>query len=222
MDVDCPAQAPESEPNEPTVPASQLAVPSLPTPSGPQSTTAPISSPGQQLPSRPPLSYAAVAAGAQSPTTSAPSTAALAAILERAQHALRAFVQASSHLGAEQSSLHPWSELTTRAQASMTELAAAHAGIAAVQALEPAPTPCPAPAPARPPAGRSSRAIARSAWDDRRCIVLDPPTDRIRRQATDISGMGASLMAVLRPLLNAPQGPIVEQLRRTAKGGYCA
>ena len=92
MDVDCPARAPESEPNEPTVPTSQFAVPPLPTPSGPQSTTAPISLPGQQLPSRPPLSYVAVTTGAQSPTTSAPSTAALAAILDHVQTVLQAFV----------------------------------------------------------------------------------------------------------------------------------
>ena len=34
--------------------------------------------------------------------------------------------------------------------------------------------------------------------------------------------MGTSLTAALRTKLNAPQGRLVEQLRRTAKGGYCA
>ena len=154
--------------------------------------------------------------------TSASGTAALAAILGRAQNALQAVVQASATLQADPSSQAPWPELTALATASMRELAAAHAGIAAADALRPPEAPNPLPAPERPPPDRSSRTAALAAWDDRRCIVVDPPDDKLRRAATDIAGMGAALTDSLRSLLNAPQGRVVDQLRRTAKGGYCA
>ena len=156
------------------------------------------------------------------PPTNASGTAALAAILERAQTALQAVVQASATLSADLSSQAPWSELTALAAASMRELAAAHAGIAAAEALRPTEAPTPPPAPDRPPPDESSRTAALAAWDDRRCIVVDPPDDKMRRAATDIAGMGAALTDSLRPLLKAPHGRVVDQLRRTAKGGYCA
>ena len=57
-------------------------------------------------------------------------------------------------------------------------------------------------------------------WGNRWCIVMDPPDDKMHRAAISIVGMGAALTDTLRPLLNAPQGCIVDQLRRTAKGGY--
>ena len=113
-------------------------------------------------------------------TTSASGTAALAAILARAQNALQAVVQASATLQADPSSQAPWPELTALTTASMRELAAAHAGIAAADALRPPEAPNPLPAPERPPPDRSSRTAALAAWDDRRCIVVDPPDDKLR------------------------------------------
>jgi hypothetical protein len=114
------------------------------------------------------------------PTTNASGTAALAAILERAQTVLQDVVQASATLRADLSSQAPWPELTALATASMRELAAAHAGIAAADALRPPEAPAPPPAPERPPPDEPSRNAALAAWDDRRCIVVDPPDDKLR------------------------------------------
>ena len=68
------------------------------------------------------------------------------------------------------------------------------------------------PAPDRPPPDASSRTAALAAWDDRRCIVVAPPDDKMRRAGTNIVGMGAALTDSLRPLLKAPHGRVVDQL----------
>ena len=224
MDVDRPDQDADCETarDQQPEPVILSPVPPLLPSSGLQPTSAPNSPLDAPSPRRPAPSYAAIVAGTSTTTTSASGTAALAAILARAQNALQAVVQASATLLADPSSQAPWPELTALATASMRELAAAHAGIAAADALRPPEAPNPLPAPERPPPDRSSRTAALAAWDDRRCIVVDPPDDKQRRAATDIAGMGAALTDSLRSLLNAPQGRVVDQLRRTAKGGYCA
>ena len=224
MDVDEPDQDADrgTAHDQQTEPAILASVPPLPPPSGLQSTTAPNSLLDVPSPRRSAPSYAAIVAGASMPPTNASGTAALAAILERAQTTLQAVVQASATLRTDLSSQAPWPELTALATASMRELAAAHAGIAAADALRPPEAPAPPPAPERPPPDEPSRNAALAAWDDRRCIVVDPPDDKMRRAATDIAGMGAALTDSLRPLLKAPHGRVVDQLRRTAKGGYCA
>ena len=224
MDVDAPDQDADRETNrdQQTEPAILSTVPPLPPPPGLQSTTAPNSSLEPLSPPRKTPSYAAIASGASTTLSGASGTAALSAILERAQKALQAVVQASAAVQANPPSPAPWPELTELASESLRELAAAHAGIAAADALRPSRASDPPSAPQRPPPDQPSRAAPLAAWDDRRCIVVDPPDDRLRRAATDIEGMGAALTAALRPVLNAPQGRVVDQLRRTAKGGYCA
>ena len=82
-------------------------------------------------------------------------------------------------------------------------------------------SPPPSPSSATPQ-GRSLAARTAPAWAPARCIVLDPPDDALRRRPTDISGMGSVLSAALRRVLRPPSDSIVEMLRRTAKGGYCA
>ena len=224
MDVDAPDQDADRETNrdQQTEPTILSTVPPLPPPSGLQSTTAPNSSPEPLSPSRKTPSSAAIVSGAATTLSCASGTAALTAILERTQKALQAVIQTSAALQTNPTSPAPWPELTELASESLRELAAAHAGIAAADALHPSHTSDPPSAPERPPPDQPSRAAPLAAWDDGQCIVVDPPDDRLRRAATDIEGMGAALTAALRPILNAPQGRIIDQLRRTAKGGYCA
>ena len=70
------------------------------------------------------------------------------------------------------------------------ELAVAHAGIATADALRPSRASDPPSVPERPPPDQPSRAAPLAAWDDHRCIVVDPLDDRLRRAATDIEGNG--------------------------------
>ena len=145
-------------------------------------------------------------------TTSASGTAALATILVHGQNVLQAVVQAFATFQADSSSQAPWPKLTALTMVSMRELATAHADIAAADALRPPEAPNPLPVPERPPPNRSSCIAALAAWDDHHCIIVDPPDDKLRRATTDIAGMGAALTDSLRPLLNAPQGRVVNQL----------
>ena len=222
MDVDIPAQDTDRAPNQTNAPVTQSAAPHLPHPSGPQSTTAPTSAPPPPSPRRSDPSYADIVSGVSSTPSTTPNTAGLVDILERAQVALRAALQASSHLSLHQSSQSPWAELTTLASSSLREITAAQAGLAAAQALHQAAPQTRPPEPTQPPAAQKPNARTLTAWDAKRCIVIDPPDDKKRRAPTDISAMGTSLTAALRTRLDAPRGRLVEQLRRTAKGGYCA
>ena len=171
-------------------------------------------------------SYAAAVANAgRSTTHSLPKLNALTEILQRAQSALQAVVQAPQSSPLDQDPRSTLSDLAARAAPILRDLTAAHAGLAAAQALH-APSmdvdSSSVQAPQQRPLDRSSPARGAPAWSQDRCIVLDPPDDAARRCATAIAAMGAHLSTALRHALpRAPERP-VEMLRRTAKGGYCA
>ena len=171
-----------------------------------------------------PRSYAAAVSDGLPSTQSVPSVSSLDGILQRVQALLHAVTttpsvqtqlsDASTHLDA----------LSHQATDAVRELQAVRAGLAAAQALQP-PMGTPSPPMSTSLAstqGRSLAARTAPAWAPDRCIVLDPPDDALRRRATDISGMGSVLSAALRRVLRPPGDSIVEMLRRTAKGGYCA
>ena len=124
MDVDAPDQDADRETNrdQQTEPAILSTVPPLPPPPGLQSTTAPNSSPEPSSPPRKTPSYAAIVSGASTTLSCASGTAALTAILERAQNALQAVVQASATLQATPTSPAPWPELTELASESLPSL----------------------------------------------------------------------------------------------------
>ena len=170
-------------------------------------------------------SYAeAVVNGGRSATTSLPNVQALTDIIHNAQTALNAVVQASQGTLSDTAARSTLVGLAARAEPALRALSAAHAGLAAAQALQPPMTgPCPcAQSPLRDPVPQSELPRGASAWFQDRCIVLDPPNDAHRRRATDIPVMGARLSAALRQALPLPDGRVVDMLRRTAKGGYCA
>ena len=184
--------------------------------------------PNGQLPS-----YAAIARGVRSSTCTPIGTAPLCAVLDRAITALKAVIDAS-HAGTDgqcavQTTLR---ELAALADPAVRELVAAQAGLAAANALDggaarsAAPPPSPdisaGPDAQSPPAARSVAVKAAAAWEPSRCIVLEPPDDRHRRQPTDLHRMGRLVEAAVRSSLKLGSEPALEMLRRTARGGYTA
>ena len=127
-------------------------------------------------------SYAeAVVNGGRSATTSLPNVQALTDIIHNAQTALNAVVQASQGTLSDTAARSTLVGLAARAEPALRVLSAAHAGLAAAQALQPPMTgPCPcAQPPSRDPVPQPELPRGASAWFQDRCIVLDPQTMRI-------------------------------------------
>ena len=169
-------------------------------------------------------SYAAVAQRRPPPQHPSLDHAALGDILQRAQLVLQKVVELHQ---LSPSSAHPPpnAELVTLANTSMKELQAARAGLAAATALS-SPTDTSFTPSARSTLRSSSRPAPPSSSKvliDDRCLVLDPPDDRLRRLPSDFSRMGPAFTQALSTALSLTSSstPIVEMLRRTSKGGYC-
>ena len=172
--------------------------------------------PNGQLPS-----YTAVARGVRSSTRTPIGTAPLCAVLDRAITALKAVMDAS-HAGTDGQCAV---QTTLRELAALAGLAAANAidgGAARSAAPPPSPDISAGPDAQSPPAARSVAVKTAAAWESSRCIVLEPPDDRHRRQPTDLHRVGRLVEAAVRSSLKLGSAPVLEMLRRTARGGYTA
>ena len=88
---------------------------------------------------------------------------------------------------------------------SMCELAIAHPNIATMDALHRPKASNPPLALEHPPLSRSTCSLALAAWDDRWCIIVNHPIDKMCHAMIDILGMGMALTAKLHPILDAPK-----------------
>ena len=166
----------------------------------------------------PSRSYAAAVEGSAGGPSCAIDTTHLRAILERAQTVLQMVVDDPTRHQQSPFPLPtpPSEDLADLARCSVRELQAARAGLEAAAALAPN-----GPSSIRPnPPSLPSHSA--KAWIHERCIVLDPPDDRQRRLASDFPRMGRAVDQALRTALAIPSGPLVDMLRRTRRGGYCA
>ena len=171
-------------------------------------------------------SYSAAARGPPPSSGSMFTTTSLCDILDRAQKALQAVLDAHSRATSDSSTSSPAviAELAALARPSVRDLQAAHAGLAAATVLH---------SPQRSPSATLSSnspiytaphkpSSTAQAWIPDRCIVLDPPEDRLRRLPSDFSRMGKTIETALQTTFSLNSSSLVQMLRRTIKGGYCA